>query len=77
MKSLKIKRAMWHKKQISHVSQKLVKKNSNKGPIDQFVRMKDAFKKKTSQSPEGGNKKDTKIAREENQEDGPSDIAVT
>ncbi len=59
-------------KQIANVSKKLVKKKSNKGPIDQFVRMEYAFKRKPSQSPEGGNKKDTKISREANQEeDGP------
>ncbi len=64
-------------KHIADISQKLVKKKSNKGPIDQFVRMKDAFKRKPSQSPEGGNKKDTKMSREANQEDGPSDTVVT
>ncbi len=55
----------------------MVKKKSNKGHIDQFVRMEYAFKRKPPQSPEGGNKKDTKISREANQEDGPSDTAVT
>ncbi len=32
-------------KQITDVSQKFVKLKSNKGPIDQFVRVQDAFKR--------------------------------
>ncbi len=64
-------------KQIADVSQILVKKKSNKGQIDQFVRMKGASKRKPSQSPECGNKKDTRFQEKQTRKNWPSDMVVT